>query len=570
MNKGKNIDLTLKELSRQKESPKSLYILFVLCYVVISVNVVKTARSSGTFMVAGQQIPVSYFAGVLTSLANIFIVSLVVFFRKIGFLTGIVIVVAQIPFWVMSIVVMHNFTAIPGVFTTVFALVTSFIIFINQLRVEKYQASMQIQVVTDNLTKLPNRFACTELINDLVQKNDRFAVVSVDINNFKSINDTMGHETGNEVLRRVSDRWKELADSWKTGTVDFVGRYGGDEYLIVIREFEKEEDILNTIKAYKSVLEEKMTIDDCDFFMTACFGYAIYPDDADNRASMLSYADVAMHEMKREHGDSILRFNKDMSHAEKTLELERKIREALDKDRILSYLQPQFDMSHKLRGYEALARIREDDGSFISPGEFIPVAESTGLIDLVDLRVFEKAAEFFGKAIKKTDAKISLSINISVRHLMKNNFIDEITGIMNKYGIPADQLELEITESIMIDSFEKALERINEVKQMGLKVAIDDFGTGYSSLSYLNSFPADLLKVDKSFIDVMNDSDSSRQYVATIITIGHILNLEVISEGVETEEQLKTLESIGCDHIQGFIWGKPLPPEEAEKLVTAS
>ena len=570
MNKGKNIDLTLKEISRQKESPKSLYVLLLLCYVVISVNVVKVARNPGDFMIAGQAVPLSNFAGVLTSFANVFIVCLVVFFRKVGFFTALALVVGQVPMWFMNIAVMHNYTAIPGVFTTVFALITSAIIFINQLRVTKYQAGMQMQVVTDNLTKLPNRFACAELINDLVQKKERFAVVSVDINNFKSINDTMGHETGNEVLRRISDRWKELADSWKSGTVDFVGRYGGDEYLIVIRNFETEEDIIKTIKAYKASLEEKMTIDDCDFFMTACFGYAIYPDDADSRALMLSYADVAMHEMKRKRGDSILRFNKDMSHAEKTLEIERKIRDALENDRILSYLQPQFDISHKLRGYEALARIKNDDGSFISPVEFIPVAEKTGLIDLVDLRVFEKAAEFFGRVIKKTDIKITLSINISVRHLMKNNFIEEITGIMKKYEIPADQLELEITESIMIDSFEKALERISEVKNMGIKVAIDDFGTGYSSLSYLNSFPADLLKVDKSFIDVMNDSDSSKQYVATIITIGHILNLEVISEGVETPEQLETLEKIGCDHIQGFIWGKPMPPEEAEKLAIAS
>ena len=153
---------------------------------------------------------------------------------------------------------------------------------------------------------------------------------------------------------------------------------------------------------------------------------------------------------------------------------------------------------------------------------------------------------------------------------MKNDFLDEIRSLLRNTGIPPQQLEIEITESIMIDSAEKALQCINEIRSMGIMVAIDDFGTGYSSLSYLNNFPANLLKIDKSFIDKMNTSDSSKQYVAAIISIGHIMGFDVISEGVETEDQLATLNSIGCDYIQGFIWGRPLPQEEAEKLVMES
>ena len=170
--------------------------------------------------------------------------------------------------------------------------------------------------------------------------------------------------------------------------------------------------------------------------------------------------------------------------------------------------------------------------------------------------------------IKNAGADITLSTNISVRHLMKNNFIDEIKEVIEVSGIPADHLEIEITESIMIDSAEKALQRIDEIRKLGIMVAIDDFGTGYSSLSYLNKLPANLLKIDKSFIDVMNSTESAKKYVAAIISIGHILNLEVISEGVETPDQLETLQNIGCDYIQGYIWGKPLSPEDAEKLVT--
>ena len=191
-----------------------------------------------------------------------------------------------------------------------------------------------------------------------------------------------------------------------------------------------------------------------------------------------------------------------------------------------------------------------------------------GIIDKVDGAVFRKSAEFFGKLIRETGADITLSVNISVKHLMKNDFLDEVRETLKASGVPAGQLEIEITESIMIDSAEKALQVINELAKMGIKLAIDDFGTGYSSLSYLNKFPANLLKIDKSFVDKMNSSDSSKQYVAAIISIGHIMGLDVVAEGVEEQEQLDSLKDIGCDFIQGFIWGRPLPMDEAEKIVT--
>jgi EAL domain-containing protein (putative c-di-GMP-specific phosphodiesterase class I) len=199
--------------------------------------------------------------------------------------------------------------------------------------------------------------------------------------------------------------------------------------------------------------------------------------------------------------------------------------------------------------------------------DFIPVAEELGLVDKVDVCVFKKAAKFIAYIIKEKGANLTLCVNVSVRHLMKNNFIDELREVLAESGLAPDNLEIEITESIMIDSADKALACIKQVKAMGDKVAIDDFGTGYSSLSYLNKFPADMLKIDKSFIDVMNSSESSKQYVATIISIGHILNLKVISEGVETEDQLDTLRQIGCDYVQGYIWGRPLDPQDAAALV---
>ena len=185
----------------------------------------------------------------------------------------------------------------------------------------------------------------------------------------------------------------------------------------------------------------------------------------------------------------------------------------------------------------------------------------------MDGTVFRKAAVFFGEVLKKNHTDIILSVNISVRHLMRNDFLDEVKEIIKTTGIPENQLEFEITESIMMDTADKALQCIREIKNMGVQVAIDDFGTGYSSLSYLYKYPANLLKIDKSFIDEMSSGEASKQYVAAIISIGHSMGFKVISEGVEEEEQIETLRKIGCDYIQGYIWGKPLQPEEAKKLL---
>lgn len=547
----------------------SVFLLLLTLYAVTSAMVTIVARTPGSFSIFGATINYSTLTGILTSLANTFIIFLVVFFRKPGFYTTLAILMIQFPVILVGFIKMQSTRTLPGIFTNLFTIIAIIVIFLNNQRIEKYQRRIREQVVTDELTGLSNRFAISERMEFLKKEGERFAFVSIDLNNFTSINDTMGHETGSKVLIEVANRWKELAASRKTKTVDYVARLGGDEYAILIRKYASPLDIMETLTAYEAELERKITIDDCDLFLTASYGYAEYPADIDDIDTLLVNADIALHEVKRQGGiNRVLHFTPDLVKAERKLEVERKLRATLDNDAMCFNLQPQYDISHKLRGFEILARMKDSDGSFISPVEFIPVAEKAGLIDKLDIQVFKKAACFMSEKIKNAGADITLSTNISVRHLMKNNFIDEIKEVIEVSGIPADHLEIEITESIMIDSAEKALQRIDEIRKLGIMVAIDDFGTGYSSLSYLNKLPANLLKIDKSFIDVMNSTESAKKYVAAIISIGHILNLEVISEGVETPDQLETLQNIGCDYIQGYIWGKPLSPEDAEKLVT--
>lgn len=561
------IEKTLNSLSPRNNAPVSGYIVLLVLYIITTIIVTVSARSDAVINIDDSSLPVNTFTGVFSALSNICIIFMVVYYGKRGFRTAFIALLIQIPMILMGIIRRNNLLSLPGLFTDIFTLIAVIALYVNSVKMDKYQEELRNQATTDILTGLPNRFACSALISELIKHGEKFTIVSIDVNNFKSINDTMGFNAGNKVLKEMSSRWKEIADSGLSGTLDFIIRIAGDEFALIIRNYHSEEDVRKTVMQYEETLTKVMTVDDCDLYITASFGYASYPEDGDNIDILFKSSNAAMGEVKRQNSSNhIMRFSSDLIKVGRSLEIEHKLRKALEDDTIYFNLQPQFDLEHNLRGFEALARMKDSDGNNISPGEFIPIAEKVGLVDKVDGAVFRKAAQFFGELIRKADSDITLSVNVSVRHLMKNDFLDEVRDIIRTSGVPASQLEIEITESIMIDSAEKALECIKEIKNMGIKIAIDDFGTGYSSLSYLNNFPANLLKIDKSFIDKMNASDSSKQYVAAIISIGHIMNFDVISEGVEDQEQLETLRSIGCDYIQGYIWGRPLPPEEAEAI----
>ena len=562
------IERTMKRISAEQKAPWAGFVILIILYFAANIATTRVVRMQGQINFGDLHMAYAQFAGVLSALANICIILLVVYYKRLGFIAALVLLLGQFPMLIVNLILRHNVNSIPGVFTNVFTLIAIATLRINEGMTERFRKRMAEQAITDTLTSLPNRFACSELIADLIKHNTRFTLVSIDINNFKNINDTMGFDVGNKLLVEIASRWKAIADSGDTGTLDIVSRLSGDEFAIVIRDYSSTADIVRTIEKYESVLGEKLSADGYELYITASFGYAEYPTDADNLDSLFTYSDAAMSEVKRVNSSNhILRFNPELVRTERTLEIEHKIRKALESDTIFFNLQPQYDMAHKLRGFEALARMKDEEGNIVSPGEFIPVAEKVGLVDRVDGAVFRKASEFFGGLLRDYGLDITLSVNVSVRHLMKKDFLDEIHRILETSGISPSNLEIEITESIMIDSVDKAVQVIKDIEALGVKIAIDDFGTGYSSLSYLNKFPADLLKIDKSFIDKMNSSDSSKQYVASIIAIGHIMGFKVISEGVEEDKQIDTLREIGCDYVQGFIWGRPLSVEKVLELV---
>ena len=565
---GSNQQNEINNLFKEKKSPTSVFVFLIALYFISQIVVIFTSRSELMVNINGRMLPLSFATGIFTSIGNICIISMVAVYHRKGFAAALTILLVQFPSILMTIFVAGIYTSIPGLFTNLMTLVAIILIYSNDVKKEKYQKSLSVQAVTDRLTGIYNRFAATEYISSLISKKTPFAVVSIDINNFKSINDSLGHSNGNKILIEIAKRWKIVAESGASGTTDLVARLSGDEFCLIIKGYATKDDIIKTIKHYENVLENKFTLNDNDYFINASFGYAIYPDDAAETDTILSYSDVAMYDVKKKNSSNhICHFTQELLREENNLEIEREIRKAIDEDRIYALFQPQFDVNHHLRGFEALARMRDEEGNIVSPGTFIPVAEKVGLIDQIDSCVFDKSTRFFGEILKNHPADFTLSVNVSVRHLMKADFVDEIISTLGRNNFPADHLEIEITESIMIESAEKALECINELKNYGIKIAIDDFGTGYSSLSYLSKLPADLLKIDKSFIDKMNLNESSKQYVAAIISIGHIMNFEVISEGVEDVDQIETLKKINCDFIQGFIWGKPLPENEAKELL---
>lgn len=543
--------------------------MLLMLYVVVTVMMSTTAGSMKDMVIGGISIPVYTFAGVFSAISNLCIVFMVIFCGKAGFIAAVIVMILHIPFMLTGILEKGNYTSLPGIFVDFLTIIAVVVIFHNKRKLEKYQQRLRDQAMTDALTGLPNGMAITEIIDGLIRHNKPFAIVNLDINDFKVINDTMGFDIGNKVLTTLASRFKEIAKAGDTGTHEIISRINGDEFSIVISDYGSDEKLPEAIKRYETAVADKISLDGYDFFLNASFGYALFPTDAADRDTLITCSVAAMREIKRiNSSEHILRFSSELkAENQNHLMIGNKVREAIDNDNVFFNLQPQYDISHRLRGFEALARLRDSDGTIISPVEFIPAAERMGLIDSLDLAVYNKAASFFGELIRKTGTDISLSINVSVKHMMKSNFIEEIRELLAHNHIPAKQLEIEITESILIESAEKAYEILNKLKYMGIKIAIDDFGTGYSSLSYLNSFPSDTLKIDKSFIDKMNTGDSSKKYVEAIISLAHVMDLNVVAEGVETADQIETLRSISCDCIQGFVWGRPLPKEEAEQLV---
>lgn len=329
--KQKYTERVINRLSEQRQRPMIFFVIIVFLYITSTVLTSVTAGQSVTINLFGLTIPVYTFAGALSAISEICIIFMAFYYGKLGYFTAIVLQIIQFQSIIFGIVYNHNMTSIPGLFSSLLTIIAVTIIYFNNKRIDIYQKEIQKQAVSDGLTGLPNRYACSKLIDTLYAKKEKYIITSIDINGFKSINDTLGFDMGNAVLKEIANRWITLADSGDNKTSDFIARVNGDEFVIIIRNYSSIDQALNTIKEYEKKLTERITIDDCDISINASFGYAEYPLDSAEKDFVYTCAETAMHEVKRRNiSNHILHFTPDMLTDEHLLEIEGKIKKALE------------------------------------------------------------------------------------------------------------------------------------------------------------------------------------------------------------------------------------------------
>lgn len=433
----------------------------------------------------------------------------------------------------------------------------------------------------DELTALPNRQLFGQSLEKTIEtakrENAEFAVLFVDLDRFKRINDTLGHSVGDELLKDVASRLKSCTRSTDSisriepgGEQDIqLARLGGDEFVIQLYGIESEETVSAIASRIISVLTPPFSCEGHQFVVTPSIGIAMYPQDGTTAEELLMNADSAMYRAKFAGRNNFQFFSETMrSKSLHRLDLENELRKALDNDQFELYFQPKADTeSWALVGAEALLRWKHPDRGIIAPDEFIPVAEETGLIVPIGQWVLRQACKQIKTWSGLPFGDIAVSVNISSHQFRSDSLIDDVLGAALSAGIDPASLELEITESVLLQDVENTLVALNTLKGAGISLSVDDFGTGYSSLSYLKRFPIDTLKIDQSFVKDLHTDQDDAAICAAILAMAQQLGLNVVAEGVETKEQLEFLRHHGCHQIQGYLCSKPLSADQFAVLL---
>ncbi len=437
----------------------------------------------------------------------------------------------------------------------------------DRLKVEELlgenEKRLQHMAHHDSLTGLPNRRLFEDrlrhALSQALRNQDRMALMFIDLDRFKNINDTLGHEVGDKLLIDIGRRLSSVVRD-----TDTVARLGGDEFLILLEQVDSFQAVTTLAKRICEELGRNAEIDSYQLVATGSIGISLFPDDADSVEELIKCADVAMYHAKDEGKDNYQFYTPQMNaHVHEMLLLERDLRRALDEGQFSLYFQPQVDLeTGKLIGVEALLRWRHPQQGLVPPEDFIPLAEETGLIVPIGEWVLREACRQQVAWLKQGFAALRMAVNISGRQLKQHDFIETLDLILIETGIEPQSLELEITESMIMRDVQSTIMDLTDLRMRGIRLAIDDFGTGYSSLSYLNRFPVDQLKIDRSFVSRLTGDKEPVMIVAAIIALGRSMNLEVIAEGIESQQQLEILSKRGCQLGQGFLFSRPLPEAE--------
>lgn len=537
---------------------KLMFCVLIAIYVILLLLQVKNGRTGGAG--GGDN---AYKSGIIMILTILDAVCVTIMWKKGYFIALTMLGLNAIMTAGVAISGKDNF-AVAGFIIAIVGIIIVSIIYRYIRMVDQRELELLKLADTDMLTELPNRRALTNYLEKLGDESGaKFALVFIDLDNFKLINDTIGHEWGDSLLVGTATRFRRLLRD-----NEFVARLGGDEFAVIIKDYASEETLRERVDVYSKTLAEKCQLRGRDYYVTGSLGVACYPKDTKDVNQLLKYADTAMFHAKKTGKVRSCFFDNIMNESmESDVKLENQMRNAFHNNGFFLVYQPQFKADGKcLRGFETLLRMRDLDGNLVSPAVFIPIAEKTNLILDIDRYVL-KTAMTECKAMIENNPGLTVSVNMSAIHIQDDSFVDDVKAALEATGFPAKNLELEITETSFIERMDEVVEKIRAVRDMGICVALDDFGTGFASLSYLMNLPVNMLKIDKSFVDNILVEEKGTSFVVAIISMGHQLGFEVIAEGVEEEQQVEVLRDSGCDLIQGYVWGKPMPLEDFQKII---
>ncbi len=432
-------------------------------------------------------------------------------------------------------------------------------------KLSSYMEELKRLAYYDTLTGLPNRTLLRDRIEGAMARAHRngtkVAVLFIDLDYFKTVNDTLGHEAGDRILVQVANR---LSSAFRE--VDTVARFGGDEFVAVITDVKDIGSIVAVAEKVLKLFDTPFDADGEDVYLSASIGIALYPDNGDDPSTLIKNADMAMYKAKEEGKNNFAFFSEEMNRkAEEILTLKTKLHRALERKEFVLYYQPIYRASTgELVGLEALLRWNDPRTGLVQPHKFIPLLEELGFIKEVGGWVMEKA---FSKSKEWEKYGVYVSVNVSPKQFIDRRFVDRVKEVLKGTEANPFSLVLEITETSLMYDPEESAKRLKRLKTLGFRLAVDDFGTGYSSLAYLKRLPIDIIKIDMTFTQNVNQSKVDRAIVSSIIMLANSLGLETLAEGVETKGQLEAMKEMGCDLVQGFYLGRPVPEEEAEQLI---
>jgi diguanylate cyclase (GGDEF)-like protein len=437
-----------------------------------------------------------------------------------------------------------------------------------QEELRKQRNILDHQAHHDALTDLPNRILFNDRLEQSIQmanrKNTKVAVLFLDLDHFKEINDSLGHEVGDKILKTVSKRLKEIIRK-----EDTIARLGGDEFTMILEELSHSQDASLVASKILESLSKAVQIEENELYISSSIGISIYPDDGLDPQSLLKFADSAMYKAKDEGRNNYQYYSSEMTElAFERIVMETAMRSGIKNEEFIVYYQPQINgLTNQLIGMEALVRWKHPTMGIVSPAKFIPLAESTGLIVELDRYVMKTAMNQVSQWYKDGLNPGILAMNLAVKQLKQNDFIDTFQSLMKETNCKSEWLELEVTEGQIMSHPEEAIEILQRVSNLGIELAVDDFGTGYSSLAYLKKLPINKLKIDQAFVRGLPEDEEDIGISRAVIALAKSLRLRVIAEGVETKEQRDFLVENGCENIQGYFYSKPIPAYEIEKIL---